>query len=108
MNHEILDLVKSRNTQIFKDICIQISHLVFQNSAHTVIQPGKSLDLNLQKISVIFLKLILDKKQAPLSLFLKDFVGESDSSDIQLFYSFTNPYPCEGELGVQNDGYFLQ
>jgi hypothetical protein len=89
-------MVKSKNSEIFKDICIQISHLVYQNSAHTVIQPEKLLELNLKKISVIFLKVVLDHKQAPLKIFLKDFVGESESSDIQLFYSFTNPYPCEG------------
>ena len=72
-NHEIMDLVKQRNTKIFQDICIQISHLVYQNSQHVKIEPGKPVELSLSKISVVYMKLVLDHHQAPLSFFLDEF-----------------------------------
>ena len=78
------------------------------------------VELTMQKVSAIFYKIPVEKKMAPLKIIFKNLDPDpsyngSDSSDMQLFYSFNNQYPCcdetdknGGLIKAECDGFFDQ
>ena len=65
------------------------------------------LAVQLDRVSAIFVKCPVEKKPAPMKIMFRDFSPADSTTDVEVFWSFTNPYPCDG--GDRDcDGFFRQ
>jgi len=66
------------------------------------------LRIKLDKVSAVFIRCPVEKKPAPMKVMFKDFQKSSSTADVQVLWSFTNPYPCDGGEGEvrECDGVF--
>ena len=94
-NTEIMEMLKVKNNEIFKNTCLRVAHLIQYNKMITKIESYTPVELRMQKVSALFFKIPVDKKMAPLKIAFKNLDPDPaynglDSSDMQLFYSYTN------------------
>ena len=90
------------------------------NKMITRIESYSPIELRMQKVSALFYKISVEKKFGPLKIVFRNLdlnqdLNGLDSSDMQLFYSFSNQYPCcdeidgkKGLIKAECDGYFDQ
>ena len=98
-------IAKQKNQQIYATICNGISQLMWLGCTTDKLDMLTPLQIKLDKISAYFIKCPVEKKLAPMKIMFREFHRADSNTDVQVFWSFTNPYPCEG--GDKDcDGFF--
>ena len=64
------------------------------------IEPLTSVEVKLDKIAAVYYKISVERKASPQQIFFDALGGDCD---LQVFYSYSNQYPCEAP---DNDGFF--
>lgn len=103
-------IAKQKNQDIYDTICTRISQLMWLGQTTSRLDSLTPLRIRLEKISAVFIKCPVEKKPAPMKIMFREFNKASSTADVQVFWSFTNPYPCDGNAGEvrECDGFFEQ
>jgi len=112
---QMQSMILERSAKVRDHVYNQVSHLVQMNvtSNVKVLEAMRPMQIDLKPISALFLKLPVSRRRPPLIAVFKDlqvnggFDGseEKDGSDVQVFWSYTNPFPCNGS-DAEYDGSF--